>query len=497
MAKKRLIIGVTVGVVLVLLYWASRLANLTIIPIFTDEAIYLRWAQIALGDPKWRFISLIDGKQPLFIWLIFPFLKIIADPLIAGRMVSVVAGFFALLGFAGLGYFLTKTIRGALIAGGIYLIIPFFLMYDRLAVYDGLLTSIAIWSLLLTLILAKTERLSAALLLGTVVGAGLLTKSSANFFWYLLPASALLVVWKRKQLKEQILRFIGLIVVVIIQSQIYNNIMLLSEFRYMVARKETSFIYTLSEFLSAPLSHTWGNLYGLGNWLVGYLTVPVILLVIISFFWLIRKNWKLGLFLLIYFAVPFVGLAAFGRVIYPRFILFMIVPLLLSAVMFLESVIFKQTKFVVLGVVLLCFTYAAYFDFKVVTDPIHAPIPSSDRQQLINDWPAGYGINEVINYVDQESKRGPVVVGTEGTFGLYPMAFELYLGTNKNVTFKAYYPVNEVPLELLELAKTTPTYLAFKEREHIPADWPLQLIAQYQRGNGPTHLKFYRVVPRT
>src|SRR3989344_7406580 len=63
-------------------FFASRLFNLTIIPIFTDEAIYLRWAQIALTDPRWRFISLIDGKQPLFIWLLLPVLKLMSDPLV-------------------------------------------------------------------------------------------------------------------------------------------------------------------------------------------------------------------------------------------------------------------------------------------------------------------------------------------------------------------------------------------------------------------------------
>src|SRR3989339_157604 len=78
-------------------FFVSRLINLTLIPIFTDEAIYLRWAQIGLADPRWRFISLTDGKQPLLIWLFYPALKLISDPLIAGRIVSIVCGFFSLI----------------------------------------------------------------------------------------------------------------------------------------------------------------------------------------------------------------------------------------------------------------------------------------------------------------------------------------------------------------------------------------------------------------
>lgn len=87
---------------MIFLYWITRLINLTILPIFTDEAIYIRWGQIVLGDPVWKFISLTDGKQPLFIWLMAPLLKVITDPLVAGRLVSIISGFFGLL---GMGFF--------------------------------------------------------------------------------------------------------------------------------------------------------------------------------------------------------------------------------------------------------------------------------------------------------------------------------------------------------------------------------------------------------
>lgn len=51
-----------IGLFLVAAYFFSRLVNLTLLPIFTDEAIYIHWTQIAEGDAAWRFISLVDGK---------------------------------------------------------------------------------------------------------------------------------------------------------------------------------------------------------------------------------------------------------------------------------------------------------------------------------------------------------------------------------------------------------------------------------------------------
>src|SRR3989338_8000135 len=87
-----------------LLTFITRVINLDAIPIFTDEAIYIRWAQIGLADPAHRFISLTDGKQPLFTWLMYPVLMVFSDPLIAGRFVSVLSAVVTSIGI----YFLAK-----------------------------------------------------------------------------------------------------------------------------------------------------------------------------------------------------------------------------------------------------------------------------------------------------------------------------------------------------------------------------------------------------
>ena len=126
-------------------------------------------------------------------------------------------------------------------------------------------------------------------------------------------------------------------------------------------------------------------------------------------------------------------------------------------------------------------------------DPLKVDIPSTDRNQLFDDWPSGYGVQEVINYLKQQAEKGKIVVGTEGTFGLNPAVYEIYLGTNKNVEIYGFWPVSQVPQLLLDSAKKYPTYLIFKEKQDIPLDWPLKLIAKYQRGTGKTYLYFYQV----
>lgn len=108
--------------VLIILYFLTRLILLGSLPIFTDEAIYVRWSQIAANDASWRFISLTDGKQPGIIWPGMILVSIINDPLVALRLVSVVTGFFTLVGLFILTYELFRNRLATFLATGIALL---------------------------------------------------------------------------------------------------------------------------------------------------------------------------------------------------------------------------------------------------------------------------------------------------------------------------------------------------------------------------------------
>src|SRR4030042_5714603 len=114
------------GLGIVLVFFLLRLVNFTILPIFADEAIYIRWSQVMRTEPTLRFIPLSDGKQPLFMWLTIPFLKIFSDPLLAGRALSTLAGFGSLIGIAFITWLLFKDKRLVLISSFLYAVLPFF-----------------------------------------------------------------------------------------------------------------------------------------------------------------------------------------------------------------------------------------------------------------------------------------------------------------------------------------------------------------------------------
>src|SRR5258705_2936717 len=113
------------GIFIIGLFFVTRFYNILGIPIFTDEAIYARWSQIASNDAAWRFISLTDGKQPMYIWIAMILMKIIHEPLLAARSVSVISGFFSVIGLFFLTNEVFKNRKIALLASFLYVLYPF------------------------------------------------------------------------------------------------------------------------------------------------------------------------------------------------------------------------------------------------------------------------------------------------------------------------------------------------------------------------------------
>lgn len=164
-----------------MIYFVSHLTNLTRIPIFNDEAIYLDWAWINTRLPGHLFDSLFDSKQPLLFWIWGIFERIFADPLFAGRLVAV---FFGALTLSGV-YTLARKLSGqntALLAAGLYTVIPIFVFYNRLALMEAAVAAVGIWGGYFLLKLMDRPNLVNGFKLGAVMAWGFLIKSSSLLF---------------------------------------------------------------------------------------------------------------------------------------------------------------------------------------------------------------------------------------------------------------------------------------------------------------------------
>lgn len=526
--------------ILLTVYAITRLYNLTLLPIFTDEAIYIRWSQIGARDANWRFISLVDGKQPLFTWAMMVLLRLLPslDPLFVGRLTSVLAGAASLVGIWCLSWQLFESRRIAWIASVLYLLSPFTLMYDRMALYDGMVATFSIWNLYLAILLVRTLRLDVALILGMTLGAGMLNKTSGFLSLYMLPATLLLFVWgDRGTLRlgqipagiwfrlgqggrwgklRRLGRWIVLVGVAAILSQVFYSVLRLSPFFHMISQKDVVFVYSFAEWWQHKFLFLQGNLRGLFDWTWRYLTLPIFAAAMAPFFSLWSKP-REKLFLYISWFAPFFALATFGRVLYPRFILFMTMPLLLLAAVSIARIWGRFLRLrqapagtwlrsgqvgklgrwgAMMAVGLLFLGVSLRTDFLILTNPVKAPLPRSDRGQYLADWPAGWGVREVVIFLKEEMKKGQVTVWTEGTFGLFPYALEIYLVDQPNITIRGIWPLpQDPPKELIEAASREPTYFVLNQTQVAPSGWPLTLIAEYQKGDRKDRkLRFYKVV---
>lgn len=553
---------IILGTVLLALFVASRLFRIMSLPIFTDEAIYVRWSQIAKQDASWRFISLTDGKQPMFVWLTMTVMRLVKDPLLAGRLISVFAGFVTMIGLYFVGRELFKNRWVGAVSAFLYLIFPMALVYDRMALYDSLVGTFAIWSLYLSIVLVRKVRLDVALILGMVMGGGALTKTSSFFSIPLLFMTYMLFDWKQKLWKKNLLKLIGLSVISIVITFGMYSILRLSPFYHIINDKSSIFVYPLNEWLHHPFLYFVSNLRGLFDWLITYFTPPLLIVAICSF--LITKEfdrkqmagivkiitplfivvlllnilayigilkaktieiqtllpyvfslvivgcivfshikkyefWREKVILFIWFAVPFIYLSFFGRTLYPRFIFFMtlsLLPLIAFSIYNARNLFKSKVIFVI--ILVLFFAMPAYADYFILTDIARAPIPRSDYEQYINNWPAGGGIKEIITYLSRQSQKGKIYVASLGTFGSLPTySVEIYLGDDKNVDKEGIYPVpSEIPKDLLEKAKKIPAYVFFSNQQEFLqqiVNWPLTLVMQYQKGDGKAYSKLYRV----
>src|SRR4029453_16627230 len=119
---------------LVAAYLLTRLLNLGLLPMVSDEGTYITWGVRALparGIEDW-LASLEDGKQPLLAWLMPPFLALLPDRLVAGRLVSALCGLANVGLLVVLGRRLVSPVAGW-VAAWLYVVAPIALVHDRMA----------------------------------------------------------------------------------------------------------------------------------------------------------------------------------------------------------------------------------------------------------------------------------------------------------------------------------------------------------------------------
>ena len=463
--KKTLMMGTGIFVVAL----GIRIFDLTVLPVFVDEAIYIRWAQVMRAESTLRFLPLSDGKQPLYMWLVIPFLKFISDPLFAGRIVSVLSGMLTLIGIFLFSYQLFKSGKVALISSFLYAISPYAVFFDRMALADSLLSMFGIWILLLGTYTVKKLRMDYAMFTGFALGGAFLTKSPALFFAILLPSVWILSECKKnkKIILAHLFKLIYFTAVAYILGYGLYSILRLGPNFHMIGLRNQDYIF--------PISHLWTNFkdpliphlkdFLLWIWTMGpSLLFPMMLL---GVFFGLKKYFKEILLLLGWSLFPILVQSEFAKVFTARYIFFALPYLfVLSGVVFLTKSKLLSKVAVLITIVIVF--QAMKFDFLLLTNPEKANLPRGERSGYLEEWTAGQGIKEVAEYLRKENAKDPgqqIVVGTEGYFGTLPDGLQMYLNdVPKIVIIGVGIDIRETPQSLIEALKAgNKTYLVINK----------------------------------
>lgn len=479
---------------IVILFLLTRLINLEELPIFNDEGIYIHWAKVAWHDASWRFISLTDGKQPLQTWGTIPFLKLFPEnALFAGRLFSVATGFFALAGMLTILLYLFGK-KTAYIGGLLYLFIPYFLFYDRIAMVDSGVNAFFIWILFFSILLVKTMRFDVALVFGLLAGMGLLAKSSVRVFVGLAMLAPILIKgipFKIKEAKKLPSFFILFGVSGILAIAIYN-IQRLSPFMHFVEEKNKTFVMTFSEWIQNPLAVFASNLRTVPYYVFSELGWVIVPFAIAGLWIMFRKNSRLALYFTAWIIIPYIGISLMTRVLFPRYIIFFGSLLTILAAYFFGQIKNKSITLIGLLIVVmmaLFFDYYIWFNYKGII------FPPTDRGQYVEGVTVGYGAKEIISYARGKAVQKPVVILAEGNFGMSGDILDTFLKPSDKISIVGYWPLgeNELKAHQWELQDKY-VYVVLSHHLDYPQNWPLKPIQSYYKTGGKSVLHFLELV---
>lgn len=478
------------------LYFFTRGIQLLEMPIFIDEATFLGMARAIIQNPLSPFVSLSHGHQPLHSWLLVLSSLLFSDPLVGGRIVSVLAGFGSLLGLWLVGRLYGLRV-GASFASFSFVFSPLFLLHDRLAIKDSFLACVAIWFFYGTLRWFKDFSYRWMFLAAFFLGMGLLTKSIASFFVLLAPLSlfyfpARQVPWKKFFLQGTLF---GLLVLGM------HSILRLSKGYHNIDIHTFSYLLSLSEFLKNPFQLFFVNGGEIWSWLNIYLGLPMILSFILAPFVLWRRQKRPLAILMAWSLIPILFECLFAHNPFPRYFLFTLLFWYLLIGVFLESLwnFAKQRMgkrvFVGLGLFVFINLWSPFLlSHQILFHLKTAPFAPIDRWQYLEGWPAGYGLKEAAAFFQRQPK--PCVILTEPNY-LTRVGLPLYLENSNCRVEVALTDEALVHLEDLRSQFKGPSvFLVFNQRQEIPQGKLLKELASYPKAGNKESLRIFKFAPK-
>lgn len=428
----------------ILVFAFTRLHHLTILPIFNDEAFYLHWAQIIHNDPSALWLPAVDGKTPLFYWVTALVIGFFNNPLVSGRLVSVSSGFITLLLLYRIGKALSYPLAGA-ISSSVYALLPFAFINDRLASVDSFHTMLVIFVLHASILFSKKRLgIKSPIYLGLALSAAFLAKTPTLLFFPFPIMTGLFL--KNERINKEIMGKISISYFMLastIALYLTRDVQMIGADGSKIFHRGRFFL-SARQFISFPV-HAWlDNLSDLASYIKFYYSLPLLaLLIFVAGFAFVKKNRDI-LLLLSWSLLPLILLILITKETFSRYYL---APLTLSipalgygAVEILKNVENSDKKLrfsislVVITLILFFSIQSTAFVVDFLRNPSTTPLVKRDRWQYIEGYPSGYGLKEIIEYLNKRAEGNKrIVVFTTMNWGNPADAVKIYFSKSKNV----------------------------------------------------------------
>lgn len=379
------------------------------------------------------FISKTDGKLPLFSWLVAVLISFMDDPLFAGRLISILSGIVTLAGVILIAQKLYSREVGWC-AGIFYIICPYALHLERMAMLESLLTCLGVGSVYISLKIANTRNIKVAwfLGLGALMGLAFSTKATALLLFPVL----IYIFYERSKWRQADFRiaFAGSLITAL---SLIIPFLLSSQAPVFAGRHA---VFSAPEYyipwrtlLTFPWQIWLRNLMVIGEFYSAYLTLPVLLLLILSIINIWKEKAGRRGILICWAVLPVASVLLIANSFFSRYFLLAIPPvIILAATGFKDLLNYICQKFFLytagkfehirikpfIGAVLLLIILlnSIIFSFQLLKNPVNAPFPKLDRMLYVEGMPSGFGLKMAAEFLIAESNKSPLILMT--TFGL-------------------------------------------------------------------------------
>ncbi|MBI2442682.1 MAG: glycosyltransferase family 39 protein [Candidatus Levybacteria bacterium] len=406
-------------------YFAFRLFNLTKLPIFNDEAIYLDWAWRETNEPGMLFYSLYDAKQPLLMWFFGIAMHLLPDPFFAGRLVSVLLGWVGMFGVFRLGktYFNQKI---GIFASLLYIVIPIFSFYDRQALMEAAIAAIGVWTLWFALKFWKYGYTKDAVFAGILLGIGFFIKSSALVF---LAAFFLISFWlwlrkrsfRLRSLFYSTFSFLCMITLLLLQPKFWET--LSSNNRYG---------HSISELLHFPIGTWASNFLGNSEIFLLFVTPVVVIFAGVGVYAIIKTRKRASLSLLTWVIGGIVLQTLLVKGTSQRYLVaYLPLVCLLAAMGFMAIEHRFQKALGFLALVVLFAIPIVLTLIQLVSPPLYFSLfdpfsKYSEGYSYVRGLTSGYGVDEAVAYIEKLGGDKKIFVGQDMYSGTPESAIKIH-----------------------------------------------------------------------